>query len=235
MFRMKRRELQAFSLFPYFRKRDAKTENQKRLQGLLYALKDGDQVRDDSGRLEAATAWFAKELLEGIGKLIPPEFLGTNTYVVPIPSSTGQSTPPSRSDWPMYDVAMRLYEAGAVCGAGPVIVRHIAVKKAHLVSSDEKPSVKLHANSMTANLDAVPDGCEITLLDDVLTSGSTAMGAWLALSSAGFPGRVRVVTATHTVASDYEGDDAAAAESWIVWLAGESRARRPSEKIHFVD
>lgn len=233
---MTRHTLEAFSVFPYFTKANASTDNQKRLQGLLYALKNGGQVQDGKGMTEDATAWFARELGGMLGSRVPTAFLGKRTFVVPMPTSSVTASPPSRSAWPMFDVAMLLEEAGAVAGAGPALLRHTAVQKGHLAAGDERPSVEAHADSISVDLGAVPQGCDITIMDDVLSSGTNAMGARLALRRAGFHGQVRVITATHTVAPYYVGGDTASAKSVIVWLEGrKDRAWRPSDEISFVD
>ncbi|MBI3184660.1 MAG: hypothetical protein HYZ28_21195 [Myxococcales bacterium] len=233
---MSRQTLDAFSMFPYFTKANAKSEKQKRLQGLLYALKDGRQVTDGTGKHQDATEWFADLVRDAMGKHVPSEFLGKDVFVVPMPSSAVTPTPPSRGAWPMFDVAMRWAEAKVVAGAGPVLVRNSAVQKSHAVSADKRASVETHATSLSVDLKMVPKGCAITILDDVVSSGTNVMGAMVALRRGGFTPEVRVMTATHTVGADYGGQDVVSAKSLIVWLEGQKeRAWRPSEDIEFVN
>lgn len=232
---MSRQTLDAFSMFPYFTKANAKSDEQKRLQGLLYALKDGRQITDGKGKHQDATQWFADLVRGAIGKHVPAEFLAKDVFVVPMPSSAVTPTPPSRGVWPMFDVAMRWAEAKVVAGAGPVLVRNTAVQKSHAVSSDKRASVEGHAASLSVDLKMVPKNCAITILDDVVSSGTNVMGATVALRRAGFDGEVRVLTATHTVGADYGGQDVVSAKSLIVWLEEQKdRAWRPSDDVEFV-
>lgn len=222
-------------MFPYFTKSNAKSDEQKRLQGLLYALKNGTQVTDGRGKHQDATKWFADLVRDEVGSHVPVEFLDKEVFVVPMPTSAVTAAPPSRGAWPMFDVAMRWDEAKVVAGAGPVLLRKSAVQKSHAVSSDKRASVETHATSVSVDLKMVPRGCAITILDDVVSSGTNVMGATVALRRGGFTGEVRVMTATHTVSADYAGRDIVSAKSLIVWLEGrKERAWRPSEEIEFV-
>src|SRR5579859_7953539 len=105
---MPRHTLNAFSMFPYFTKANAKTEEQKRLQGLLYAVKHGAQIRDTNGDV-AAGDWFVGMLRAALAQgVLPAEFLGQRVFLVPMPSSSVTDTPPSTSAWPMFDLVTRV-------------------------------------------------------------------------------------------------------------------------------
>lgn len=231
---MKRHTLDAFSIFPYFTKANAETAEEKRLQGLLLALKNGDRVVAPNGDSEDAATWFSGVLSNYLKKLSEAGFLGPSTFLVPMPRSTKTRTPPTRSDWPMFDLASHLADGKSVLGTAPVLVRSAAVQKSHMADPDKRPSVTEQADSMEVDLAAIPTGCNITLLDDVVSSGTNAMGAKLALNRAGISCQVRLLSATHTVSSTYEGSPTAAAESRVIWLEGKKdRAFRPSNEIQF--
>ncbi len=228
---MSRYSIDAFSLFPYFTKSNAETQNEKRLQGLLYAVKNGRTVTDGTGTSEPATAWFAGVMGGMVDQFA--DFVGSKCQLVPIPSSGVSPSPPSRALWPMYDLAERLREAGHVRIAPAALLRTTAVAKAHRAAPDDKPSVLEHRDSLTVDLSGMQIQHPVTLLDDVLSSGTSAMGCLLALRRAGFTGPIRLLTATHTVNSEFSGSATASARSEVVWLDDRNwrRAWRPADNV----
>lgn len=230
---MSKYSLAAFSLFPYFTKSNAGTKDEKRFQGLLYAIKNGEQVRDGEGNLQDAAAWFAGILHEEKHQFA--RYVGQARSLVPIPSSGVTADPPDAARWPMLDVAQRARGLAVVGSASPVLRRTRVLPKAHTVGRDEKPSVLDHMNSLVVDNEALAGISSVTLLDDVLTTGTSAMGCLLALRAAGFAGKVRLLTATHTVAKDYTGGPTASARSKVIWFDDRDwrRAWRPKDEVVF--
>lgn len=122
----------------------------------------------------------------------------------------------------MLDLSERLVAAGLAGRVHATVIRHTAVERAHVVRGTDRPlpSVEDYANSLAVDLSGIAWFRTITLVDDVLSSGSNAMGVSVALRRAGFQGRVQVLTATHTVKADFQGTLAEALASEIVWLEG---------------
>lgn len=228
---MIRHALPAFSVFPYYTKTNARTDAEKRLQGVLYALKNGDQISGPKGS-QSASEWFAEVVAGERGK-VPDGFLGPRVCLVPVPSSTVTSVPPSGSCWPMLDLSEHLVQAGLAGAACAAATRHTAVERAHLLRGTDRPlpSVMDYANSLAVDLSVAVKFPNITLIDDVLSSGSNAMGVAVALNRAGFRGRIRILTATHTVGADFEGNLAEPLASQVVWLEGRNpRAFRDNRR-----
>lgn len=231
---MSRFSISAFSMFPYYTKSNAKSEDEKRLQGLLYAVKNGGRVHDGEGTVQNACAWFAGVVRENADQLA--DFISQRHQLLPVPSSSVTSLPPSANLWPMYDLAQRIHMEALVCSAPPVLTRTTAIAKAHTVARDDKPSVADHRDSLTVDLSALSHDLPVTLLDDVLTSGTSAMGCMLALRRDGFFGEVRLLTVTHTVAPDYSAGATASARSNVIWFDDRDwrRAWRPPKDVVFV-
>ena len=235
---MPRHAFPAFSVFPYYTKASADSDEKKRIQGILYAVKNGGQLRDGSGKERPAVNWFA-EALTGGEITLPPEVFGAKRLLVPIPSSSVTLVPPNRQQWPMLDLATDIADKGVVGGAAPIILRTVAVPRAHMVSKDQKPSVERHIETMQIQLEELGGyigrlggDLGITLLDDVLSSGTSAMACYVALRRISFRGPITLLTAAHTVRSDYQGKLTASAKSLIVWMEGRwDRATRPASEI----
>ena len=191
-------------------------------------------MRDGSGKRERASTWFARLLREQVELL--GEFVGDEHQLVPIPSSDVTPEPVSRANWPMYDLAKQMEVEGLVAQASPSLLRRTVVPKAHSVPTVDKPSVLDHLDSLAIDFDALSMDAPLTLLDDVVSSGTTAMACLLALRNQGFEGEVRLLTATHTVSGDYDGSPTASAHSEVVWFddRGWRRAWRPPNDVEFV-
>ena len=227
---MSRYSISAYSLFPYFTKVNASTADEKRIQGLLYALKNGEKVNIGSGKVLTATAWLAEMIKDAANTF--PDFVGPGHHLIPVPSSSVTPTPASASAWPMYDVAGRLQAEGLASTAQRSIMRATEVASSH---GGGKPSVREHEASFVVDAALLSPTEPVTLLDDVLTTGTTAMGCVLALRKVGFTGEVRLLTATHTVGSDYNAGPSASARSEVVWFDDREwrRAWRPPKDVVF--
>lgn len=231
---MSRFSIQAFSVFPYYTKSNAATQEEKWLQKLLYALKEGGGLTDGDGNTVMAIEWFSSVLKDSADELA--DVIGPGRQIVPVPSSSVTPLPPKRKTWPMYDLAVRLQAAGLARSAHPLLTRRTAVAKSHAAGRNDRTSVLEHRDSLAVDATLLNPDLPITLLDDVLTYGTAAMGCLLALQQAGYEGDVRLLTATHTVAADYSSGATAAARSEIIWFDDKDwrLAWRPKENVSFV-
>ena len=155
-------------------------------RALIFALKDRrpDATRDIQRRV-ALPAPLHRDLFS-------PDRL-----LVPLPPSARR--PPE--DWPIWPLASALaaQEGGAVKAA---LLRKRTLPAAHLSAPHERPTVRDVASSLVVDRDALRGVRRITLVDDVLTSGTTAIGALLALREAGWDGPTRLFTVACTSNGD---------------------------------
>lgn len=221
---MSRHSLLTHAFVPYFRKDDALSEDEKRLHRVVLAIKNGGNVIHSS---TGVTASATQSLVNEYGGDDPRSgsiFAGHRT-AVPIPSSSVLG-PRTRQQWPCLDIGERFAERGFVKNARPILTRQTPIVKSHLVASSERPSVEDVAHSLTVDRPLLEGVEAITLIDDVVSSGTNAMGAFIALRRAGFKGDVVVFAVAYTVEA---GAKAEPFFGEIVWLEGKKvRSFRPT-------
>lgn len=101
--------------------------------------------------------------------------------MVPVPKSSLIS----KGDlWVPYNLAEALAECGLGVGVVPCLKRGKAVQKAALSSSDKRPRAADHRRTIVVESVEAPD--KVVLVDDVVTTGATLIGAAQRLRSA-FP------------------------------------------------
>lgn len=137
------------------------------------------------GSLKSGNAATLKSVAE---RLKDPQFaslqpfLASDRILVPVPGS-GKTTPGNL--WAPSLICGALKNAGFGGGVDEILKRETAVPKSAFASAGNRPTPAKHFASMSAEKTLyVPD--KITLVDDVITKGSTTMGAYLRLREA-FP------------------------------------------------
>lgn len=227
---MTRHSLLTHAPLPYYSNANAGTEEEKRWQGIVRAIKNGrNLVHTPTGEQFSATKFFVEAY-----KVNGPKervFVSAERTAVPIPSSIHLG-PRAREQWPCLDICARFAERGLVHDGRPILTRRTAIVQSHRVPPDQRPPVAEIIESLAVDASLLAGVQAITLIDDVVTSGSNAIGALVALRRAGFRGDVVLFAAGHTANSGTKGDFFG--ES--VWLEGKKpRAFRPPPEPGWFD
>ncbi|HTU63842.1 MAG TPA: hypothetical protein VMF89_35500 [Polyangiales bacterium] len=220
------RQLPVAAAFPYFTKKTAVTDDDKLWQRALYSIKDGGTVRVGSKTLQA-TDWFVQNYtLDANDKL----FFNRTCTLVPMPSSRITPDSPKREHWPSYDICVRLKSNGVAAAAKPLLRRATAVRSSRdaRAAGEEAPSVMEHRDSMSTTRAQLQGVDAITLVDDVVSAGRNAMGAYLRLRAEGFRGPITLFAVAYT---NYTPGARAPYYGRIVWPEGSHTSSRTNAGI----
>lgn len=206
--------VRTYCVLPYLPSKYEQSDRSKRLNGLVFALKDASEITDGKKSLSAAEA-FAKAAHSSIGKWVTPE-----TVWLPLPGSGVSSK--SRADEKTVLFAAELSKRfGGKVDLG--LVRTTAVNSSHRGTTAQRPSVQAHRDSMELKT-KLADGAQVILVDDVLTRGNTVAGAALLLQDIGATGTVRLVAGAYSRFPD-EGDAEHTLFN-VTWRKPEESARK---------
>ena len=146
-------------------------------------------------------------------------YLGDDMVLVPVPRSA-----PRRGNalWPALELCEALREAGLGRSVETLLERVSAVPKSALIRrGTERPSPAVHAASLRA-VEVLLDAPTVTLVDDVITRGSTLLGCAAVLRAA------RPAVTVHAFAflrRVEELDDHHAPHEGSITLEGDNRVR----------
>lgn len=140
----------------------------------MLALKQEGFVQDsDNSETILMSKWVAEKIQQNLQTLPFRHFFQNNPLLVPIPKS---SLMQSGSLWVPERISHALLEFGLGGRVQELITRFRAVPKAATSKPENRPSPRDHYNSLRVKkILSKPD--EILLIDDVVTRGSTVMGA----------------------------------------------------------
>lgn len=139
------------------------------------------QVRDAIKAARADVLERCAEKLRELRGLAP--FLGPEVVLVPAPRSAPIRDPGTL--WPAERICVRLQVAGLGREVLPCLVRTLAVPKSAFAGTGQRPTATLHHESMEVRPTLVrPE--RITVVDDIVTKGSTLLAAASRVSEA-FP------------------------------------------------
>ena len=156
----------------------------------MYAIKaDGPiSVKSAQGErkvvnaIDAATNLLARE---GQKQALLNKYFGADVTLIPIP----RSTPLAAKDalWPTHRICWAFVERGLGGDIAPVLERHRPVQKSSMAKQGQRPGPQEHYDSTQISQSEVGlAGRRITLVDDVVTRGSTFVGMMPHLTTA-FP------------------------------------------------
>lgn len=180
--------------FPYYKKGTAHTPREQFLQRLVYAIKNGGTVTMQDGRVLPAAQGFAEAYHPAARER---RFFNRTRTLVPMPKSTVTPWPPSAGHWPGYALAEAFYQQGLARDVRPLVRRTTAVEssRAARAAGRHAPSVADHVASIQVDLNQLQGITAITIVDDMVSSGSNTMGAARCLRAAGFHGDIAVFSA----------------------------------------
>ncbi|OLD79062.1 hypothetical protein AUF62_00635 [archaeon 13_1_20CM_52_20] len=133
--------------------------------------------------------WIAKAIQQNMGSLPFAYFFHPDTILVPVPKS---SLMLANTLWVPLRIATALAKRGFGRQVDSCLVRVTAVKKSAWSKPSERPKPREHIASLSVQRRiSGPPPTEILLVDDIITRGSTLLGAANRLADA-FPGaRIR--------------------------------------------
>lgn len=139
--------------------------------------------------------WIAQTVQEHMGSLPFASFFQPDTVLVPVPKS---SLMQPNTLWVPSRIASALAKRGIGRDVAACLTRVSPVRKAATSRSSERPKPKEHFETMSVQ-GRISDAKEILLVDDIITRGSTLLGAANRLAWA-FPGaRIRAFGAMTTI------------------------------------
>jgi hypothetical protein len=179
------------------------TQISRQSKDLCYAIKNDRQwmfPQPDGSRIPESVihrvATVIRARLEAVAFL--QRFLGPDRVLVPMPRSAPQSSPGAL--WPTLRICEELVAIGLGKAVIPALVRHTAVTKAATAPKGQRPMPPQHYESarVDANL-PFEDMSRITLVDDVITRGSTMVGMYGRLSEAFADSEIRCFAVVRTM------------------------------------
>ena len=149
----------------------------------MLPLKQEGFVEDSTdGKTKPMSQWVAERIQQKLQTLPFRHFFQSNPILVPIPKS---SLMQSGSLWVPQRISVALVKAGLGSEVQELITRFRAVKKAATSSPENRPLPRDHYNSLRVR-EFLKEPDELLLIDDVITRGSTFIGAANRLAEA-FP------------------------------------------------
>lgn len=115
--------------------------------------------------------YFSNHTTKGIRE----RFLGSDTTLVPMPGHAPLRDPAS-SHWASREICRELVRCGLGARWSPLLERRTAVAKSSMLSRDDRKmlTARVHFESLAAEAD-IGAGSQITLVDDVVTRGTTLL------------------------------------------------------------
>jgi len=169
----------------------------------MIALKNERFVEDpQNGKLVLMSEWIAKTIQRNMTTLPFASFFQPNTILVPTPKSSLM-----RPDtlWVPERIASALTKRGFGNKVISCLTRTKSVPKAASSLAKERPKSIEHYKSMSVTgILSKPD--EIILVDDIVTRGSTLLGAANRLADAFPQTRIRAFAAIRTISNPGEFD-----------------------------
>lgn len=160
------------------------------------------RVKSDSvwpGSDLKTTSYIARSVAESAAGGFASIFMGGNATIVPVPKSSLIS----KGDlWVPYNLAVALVECGLGSEVVPCLKRAEAVQKAALSISSTRPKAADHCRTIAVESVEAPGG--VILVDDVVTTGATLIGAAEKMRSV-FPDiKISAFAAMRTESSEFK-------------------------------
>ena len=106
------------------------------------------------------------------------QVLGPDVILVPVPGHAPVPPGARLHNWPSRDIALALCSGGLGSSVITAISRQVMVQKSAFAAPGERPTPKTHFESMGFQPDFILQGARrITLIDDIVTKGSTMLAA----------------------------------------------------------
>lgn len=167
---------------------------------------------------------FAELVADGMFQ----DLLGPGVTLVPAPRSS--PTPPTVKGflWPALRVCRELRDRGLCDDVDRLLERRTAVTKSALASKGtERPSPAQHLASLQCSETLSPASDRITIVDDIVTRGSTLLGCAWALAERFPDSRIRALAVVRTMSGHEVEDILSPVDTGRIYLRGEVPRREP--------
>jgi hypothetical protein len=176
-------DLPFFSLLQYAPRGTSKTSRQS--CKVVHAIKTNAnwKVQEQTVNIIAYTAKRASEVVASADNTLS-RCLGPNVLLVPMPRSSLQ-----RPDalWPSLVICEALIAEGLGTEIDPCLRRTVPVEKSATAAPGQRPDPVDHYNSVVVERKSLLVPGQITIVDDVITRGSSFVGVFPRIEDA-FPG-----------------------------------------------
>ena len=184
----------------------------RRVCEMIYALKNGEQC--NRGRLGMVDpAQFIVDSLLGDGPAIG---IPSNSVLVPIPRSTVTANVHDVR-WSGLQLCKTLVKAGYGKRVEPTLRRWTKVRASSKVDAKDRLTVAEHIASFVFDSRQLRDAEAITLVDDVVTKGTTLVAAAVILRRSGLLMPITAFTAGRMVSQALHRDHRARMLSKVRW------------------
>ena len=161
-----------------------KSEIAKRSRDLCYAIKNGDRQV-----ISQVLTTYVNEV-----KTIEDPFLAKDVTFIPVP----RSSPIKKGDlWPGHIICEELRKKGYGKNISTCLVRVYAVPKSSFSSPGDRPTLKMHYESLRVNPEVIKPQV-ITIVDDIITLGTTSAACWMRLHEAYPNAEIRIFAFVRT-------------------------------------
>ena len=200
-------ELDYGSLLSYTPRPDSddvvKLERMKKSRNIANYLK-GDRMVPPNGRPDSKpipmSGYVAQLLKDNLSTLPFSDYFGVETVLVPVPRS---SLTKAGGLWVPERIAEAILLRHLARNVEKCLIRTAPVRKSAWSAPSERPLPSTHYESLAVQT-RLQDVEEIVLVDDVVTRGSTLLGAANKLLDA-FPGaRIRAFAAMRTISNPHD-------------------------------
>ena len=139
-----------------------------------YSLKQDHMVSVKGMRkMISMSSYVASVVSKRLSELPFSDFFDKYTALIPIP---GSSQIPKDGLWVPERLATEMVHKGIGYNVFPCLTRKYPIRKSALASPGDRPSPLEHYSSISVN-NAITDFNKVVLIDDVITKGSTLIGA----------------------------------------------------------
>jgi len=139
--------------------------------------------------------YIARGIKNDLGKLPFAKFFNVNPVLVPMP---GSSLTKANTLWVPQNLATALVKNGLGERVSLCLQRTKALRKSHTSSPANRPKAQEHYDSMSVQKE-LSDPAEILLIDDIITRGSTSIGAANRLVDVYPKANIRVLVVMKTI------------------------------------
>ena len=166
---------------------------------------------------------IAENIKRDLGNLPFANFFNENTILVPTPNSSLRQ---SNSLWVPQRLARALVKQGLGKDSVECLSREKPIRKASTSPASERPKAEEHYDTMGV-VETLDEPKEILLVDDVVTRGSTFLGAANKLADSFPNANIRAFAAMRTVSNPKEFDKIIDPCVGTIELVGENTFKIP--------
>lgn len=157
-------------------------------KGHLVGSEGADRARNVMYKFKSARPDVLRALVKSLQKHadgVLSDVLGPDVVLVPVPGHAPIPPKAKSHNWASRDIAQAICEAGLGSDVVTAVTRRVKVQKSAFTSPENRPTVVSHYESMGVEIDLVLQGAKrITLVDDIVTKGSTMLAAASLVSEA---------------------------------------------------